>query len=152
MEGGNESFFMFLYIMDGEKDTSASNVSDLLEQLPEVGEFEFKSGHCKAFFKALFKVTKIDLMRLVGVSVHDDVDEMEFCNGLLQREEMIAGAERLRMNLETAESRKAAANVASSGDVPLDGLWFIQQATLFLKAMDKAIKRSTTALLMGYFE
>ena len=152
MDGGNDSFFMFLYVMEGEQNTSADNVSDLLDQLPQVAEFEFKPGHCKAFFQALFKVTRIDLMKLVGPSVHETVDEMEYCNGVLQREEIIAGAERLRMQLETAEKREAAGAVASSLDVPLDGLWFVQQATILLEAMDKAIKRSSTALLMGYFE
>ncbi len=146
----DDSFTLFVYAVPAGTSSfpSQDNVCDWLESHgTKVGEaIEFKPGDTRRFFKTLYDLIQADLMPLVGTTIMDSLDELEFCSGSLAGEGLRAAAMLLHQTVYSKRS-EAAAFVAQNN---VDPVWFLQTAGMLYEMLNSCVESDSVAF--GYFE
>lgn len=152
------SFTLQLYLADESSVKSALPTQEeyivgwLDENAKVLGNIEFEPGECFAFFKAIYLIAGVDLLLLIGGSVHEDPAEEEYCCGSLTKGGLGEAIQNLQRKLPQEQfNSELEADKQCQDYLQTQGLsdeWFLQVATELLKMLESA----ENCVVLGLFE
>ena len=146
----DDSFTLFVYAVPADTMTrpTQDNVCDWLEAHGKsIGEgIEFKAGDTHKFFEVIHDLLQVDLLPLVGSSLMDSPDELEFCSGTLTGEALRVGTMLLHQTVFAKRSETA----AFVSEKNIDPVWFLRTAGQLYEMLHACLEGGSVAF--GYFE